>query len=62
MGTEVLTLAQVMKKYKKSYTQVRYATEQNLLKGQKVGWIWIYSAEDLPEEWPKKEKETGGTS
>lgn len=48
-----LTLAQVMKKYNKTYTQVRYATETGRLMGQKFGWSWIYPTEQLPDTWPE---------
>jgi len=47
-----LTLREVMEKYDKSYTQVRYATETNRLIGKKVGWGWIYPIESLPPVWP----------
>lgn len=47
-----LTLKEVMLRYNKSYTQVRYATETRRLHGQKVGWTWIYPVKDLPNDWP----------
>ncbi len=52
----MITMKEVMEKYGKSYTQVRYATETGRLQGIKVGWIWTYDADTLPEEWPETER------
>lgn len=48
-----LTLAQVMKRYDKTYTQVRYATATGRLVGQKFGWSWVYPEKYLPDKWPQ---------
>lgn len=48
-----LTLRETMEKYNKTYTQIRYATITNRLKGTKIGWTWIYPVEHLPEAWPE---------
>ena len=55
-----LTLRQVMKKYGKTYTQVRYATQTNRLKGVKIGWQWLYPQSLLPEEWPETPRKQKG--
>jgi hypothetical protein len=52
-GKSYLTLNEVMKKYGKTYTQVRYATETGRLTGVKMGWTWFYPEETLPQEWPE---------
>lgn len=54
-----LTTAEVMKKYKKTYTQVRYATGQGRLQAEKVGWIYIYPVAQLPEHWPESPRNGG---
>lgn len=63
MSADILTTHQVMKKYRKTYTQVRYATEVGRLKAEKVGWVWVYPIKDLPETWPSEDRrKSGGTS
>jgi hypothetical protein len=52
----MLTVQQVMKKYNKTYTQVRYATETGRLKGIKIGWVWMYNPRSLPAEWPETKR------
>lgn len=53
MAENFLTLRQVMKKYGKTYTQVRYATETGRLRAVKMGWQWFFQEDELPESWPE---------
>lgn len=52
----MLTVQEVMKKYGKTYTQVRYATETGRLKGIKIGWVWMYNPRALPDKWPETKR------
>jgi hypothetical protein len=67
-ATKYITLQQVMRRYDKTYTQVRYATETHRLTAIKAGWQWLYPVGQLPSEWPeaprnikKGERKHGGS-
>lgn len=47
-----LTSRQVADRYGVTIQEVHYALRSKKLRAQKAGWIWIFPAEDLPEEWP----------
>lgn len=47
---------EVMKKYKKTYSQVKYAVETGRLEAEKIGWVWIFDVGKLPSEWPQPPK------
>lgn len=53
---EVMTVSDVAKKYGVGVREVLYALKTGKLEGQKVGWIWLFVAADLPKIWPVRRK------
>jgi hypothetical protein len=53
MMKKVLTIREVMRKYDKTYTQVLYAVSTGRLVAIKVGWIWLFPPDKLPNTWPE---------
>jgi len=53
---DIMTTAEVAKKYDVSVREVLYAVTVGKLEGQKVGWIWLFVTADLPDKWPVRKK------
>lgn len=53
---EHLTVREVAKKYNIDTREVLYAARRQLIPGVKVGWIWTFDPDKLPEKWPVKSR------
>jgi hypothetical protein len=51
-----LTTQQVADRYNVSTREVLYAVKRDLVKAEKIGWIWTFEDEELPKKWPVRRK------
>ena len=57
---KMLTVKQVARKYRVKERQVLYAVRRDLLSGEKVGWIWLFPEDKLPQRWPVRKQKLRG--
>ena len=51
-----ITVRDVAKRYKVETREVLYAARRGLIPGVKVGWIWTFDPDKLPNKWPVKSR------
>lgn len=56
---DLLTSAEVAARYGVDTREVLYATRRGMLPAVKIGWVWVYNVDLLPEKWPVKSKRKG---
>lgn len=52
----ILSSQDVADKYGVEVRDVLYAVRRGMIKGQKIGWAWIFDLADLPAQWPVRKR------